>query len=342
LFGYSEGGPMSILFAATYPERVSALILGAAAARWPSAPDYPCGRSSDQMLAALEHIGSHHWGQGDCIEWYVPSLADSPHARKLFARYERMAASPSAFLRMLRMIREIDVRALLPAIHVPTLVIQRLDDRVTPRCHGRYLADHIPGSRYFEQPGDHSIRFAGSGDPDALFAEIEDFLAGAKHQPDPDRVLATIVVADAVAPPVRATGPATDTHPGFRGVARHTVEARRGRLVQNTDERVLATFDGPGRALRCATALRDTAQMLGIPVRIGVHTGEVENCGEGITGTAVEIAANAAALALPSQILATRTVKDLVAGSGMTFLEQDPRPLAGMADQWLLFAVGSI
>jgi class 3 adenylate cyclase len=150
------------------------------------------------------------------------------------------------------------------------------------------------------------------------------------------------VVADAVAPPVRATGPTRDTHPGFRGAARRTVEARRGRLVQNTDERVLATFDGPGRALRCATALRDTAQMLGIPVRIGVHTGEVENCGEGITGTAVEIAANAAALALPSQILATRTVKDLVAGSGMTFLEQDPRPLAGMADQWLLFAVGSI
>jgi pimeloyl-ACP methyl ester carboxylesterase len=342
LFGYSEGGPMSILFAATYPERVSALILGAAAARWPSAPDYPCGRSSDQMLAALEHIGSHHWGKGDCIDWYVPSLADSPHARKLFARYERMAASPSAFLRMLRMIREIDVRALLPAIHVPTLVIQRLDDRVTPRCHGRYLADHIPGSRYFEQPGDHSIRFAGSGDPEALFAEIEDFLAGARDQPDPDRVLATIVVADAVAPPARTAGSATDTHPGFRGAARRTVEARRGRLVQSTDERVLATFDGPGRALRCATALRDTAQVLGIQVRIGVHTGEVENCGEGIAGTAVEIAASAAALALPFQILATRTVKDLVAGSGITFLEQGSRPQPGMADQWLLFAVGSI
>jgi pimeloyl-ACP methyl ester carboxylesterase/class 3 adenylate cyclase len=341
LFGYSEGGPMSILFTATYPERVSALILGAAAARWPSAPDYPCGRSSDRMLAALEHIGSHHWGKGDCIEWYAPSLADSPHARKLFARYERMAASPSAFLRMLRMIREIDVRALLPAIHVPTLVIQRLDDRVTPRCHGRYLADHIPGSRYFEQPGDHSIRFEGSGDLDALFTEIEDFLASASHQPDPDRVLATILIADAAASPARAAGPAEDMHPAFPGAARRTVEARRGRVVHSTGQRVLATFDGPGRALRCATALRDTAQTLGIQIRIGIHTGEVENCGEGIAGTAVEIAANTAALARPSQILATRTVKDLVAGSGITFLEHSSRSLTGMADQWLLFAVGS-
>jgi pimeloyl-ACP methyl ester carboxylesterase/class 3 adenylate cyclase len=341
LFGYSEGGPMSILFAATYPERVSALILGAAAARWPSAPDYPCGRASDQMLAALEHIGSHHWGKGDCIEWYVPSLADSPRARQLFARYERMAASPSAFLRMLRMIREIDVRALLPAIHVPTLVIQRLDDRVTPRCHGRYLPDHIPGSRYFEQPGDHSIRFAGSGDLDSLFAEIEDFLASARHQPDPDRVLATILVADTVASPARAAGPAEATHPGLRDAARRTVEAHRGCVIQDTGGRVLATFDGPGRALRCATALQDTAEMLGIQVRVGIHTGEVQNSAEGIAATAVEIAANVAALARPSQILATRTVKDLVAGSGITFHEYGSRPLAGLADQWLLFTVGN-
>ena len=129
---------------------------------------------------ALHDIAAHRWGQGDTIDWYLPSRADSPHARQLFARFERLAVSPSAFLRMLAMIREIDVRAVLPAIHVPTLVIQRLDDRITPPCHGRYLASHIAGARYFEQPGDHSLRFAASGDSDALFAEIADFLTGTR------------------------------------------------------------------------------------------------------------------------------------------------------------------
>jgi class 3 adenylate cyclase len=145
----------------------------------------------------------------------------------------------------------------------------------------------------------------------------------------------------AVAPPTQAAGPAGNTYLGLRAAARRTVQARRGRLVHSTGERVLATFDGPGRALRCATALRDTAQTLGIQIRVGIHTGEVENRGQGITGTAVEIAANVAALARPSQILATRTVKDLVAGSGITFLEHGPQPLAGLPGQWLLFAVGN-
>ncbi len=179
LFGYSEGGPMSILFAAAHPERVTALILGAATARYPWAPDYPCGAGSDEMFEALTEIAAHRWGQGETIEWFLPSRAGSPEARRLFARFERMAVSPSAFLRIVRMIRQIDVRPALPVIHVPTLVIQRLDDRMTPPCHGRYLASHIAGARYFEQPGDHALRFAGSGDSDALIDEIEDFLTSA-------------------------------------------------------------------------------------------------------------------------------------------------------------------
>ncbi|MFZ0166984.1 MAG: alpha/beta fold hydrolase [Trebonia sp.] len=177
LFGYSEGAPMSILFTATYPEQVTALILGSAAARWFPAPDYPCGEAAVEMYESLRDIAAHHWGRGDSIEWYLPSQAADPHARELFARFERLAVTPGAFLRMTAMIREIDVRAALPSIHVPALVIHRLSDRITPPFHGRYLAERIAGARYFEQPGDHSLRFAGGGDSDALFGEITGFLA---------------------------------------------------------------------------------------------------------------------------------------------------------------------
>jgi DNA-binding SARP family transcriptional activator/pimeloyl-ACP methyl ester carboxylesterase len=177
LFGYSEGAPMSILFAAAHPEQVSALILGSAAARWFPAADYPCGSSAEELYRALHDIAAHRWGQGDTIEWYLPSQAGSPRARELFGRFERLAVTPGAFLRMLAMIRDIDVRDALPDVRAPTLVISRLGDRITPPFHGRYLASRIAGARYFEQPGDHSLRFAGSGDSDALFRQIVGFLA---------------------------------------------------------------------------------------------------------------------------------------------------------------------
>jgi pimeloyl-ACP methyl ester carboxylesterase len=176
LFGYSEGAPMSILFAAAYPEQVSALVLGSAAARWFPAPDYPCGSSAEEMYRALRDIAAHRWGRGDTIEWYLPSQAGSARARELFGRFERLAVNPGAFLRMLAMIRDIDVRDALPAVRAPTLLISRLGDRITPPFHGRYLASRIAGARYFEQPGDHSLRFAGSGDSDALFRAIVGFL----------------------------------------------------------------------------------------------------------------------------------------------------------------------
>jgi DNA-binding SARP family transcriptional activator/pimeloyl-ACP methyl ester carboxylesterase len=183
LFGYSEGGPMSILFAARYPERVAALILGAASARWPAAPGYPCGEQTEEMASALEDLATRRWGQGDSIEWYAPSLAGSDAARRSLARWERMAASPSAVLRMLRMIREIDVRDVLPGLGVPALIIQRRQDRITPPCHGRYFAAHLPGARYFEQPGDHLLWL---GDTDAMFGQIREFLGGARATPGPD------------------------------------------------------------------------------------------------------------------------------------------------------------
>ena len=330
LFGYSEGSPMSILFTATYPERVTALILGSASARWFPAPGYPCGQGAQEMYDGLQDIATHRWGQGASIEWYLQSRAGSAHARQLFGRFERMAVSPSAFLRMSRMIRDIDVRAVLPAIHVPTLVIQRLDDRITPPCHGRYLAEHIAGARYFEQPGDHSLRFAASGDSDALCAEIASFLAGSSQPGDPDRVLATILQAQAVG------GSQADTR---EEAARHLVRDHRGRLIKTTADSLLATFDAPGQAIRCAAAVLDDAAALGIQIRAGIHTGEVDLVGDDITGTSVQITDRVAALAGPAEILVSRTVKDLVTGSGISFTERGSHELGGAGDQWPLFAV---
>lgn len=321
LFGYSEGAPMSIMFAATYPERVTALILGSASARWFPAPGYPCGEGTEEMFAGLGDIAAHRWGQGASIEWYMPSRADSARARELFGRFERMAINPSGFLRMMRMIRDIDVRAVLPALHVPTLVIQRLDDRITPPCHGRYLASHIAGARYFEQPGDHSLRFAASGNFEELVTELTGFLDQVTRQREPDRVLATILRAK------------------IQGDPGDLVRGHRGRLIRTTADGILATFDAPGQAIRCAAAVRDDAAAAGIPVRAGIHTGEVDLVGEEIAGLSVQITDQVAALARPAEILVSRTVKDLVAGSGITFAERGSHALNGPPDEWPLFAV---
>ena len=339
LFGYSEGAPMSILFTATYPERVSSLILGAATARYRRAPDYPCGLGSDEMLDSLEQIAAHRWGQGATIDWFLPSRASSPQARQMFARFERMAISPSAFLRIARMIREIDVRAVLPAIHVPTLVIQRLDDIMTPPCHGRYLASQIAGARYFEQPGDHALRFAGSGDIDPLFDEIEDFLTGTSHRRDPDRVLATILLAEAVDPD-RASDLQQPGHLDAHSAAiSQRVRSHRGRLRESTAQSILATFDAPGQAIQSAVAIRADAAAYGIQLRAGIHTGEVDLAGDDIGGISADIVRRVTAHAQPAEILVSRTVKDLVIGSGVSFAGRGTHELGAIPGQWQLFAV---
>ena len=178
LFGYSEGGPMSILFAASYPQRVTGLILADATARWSAAPDYPCGHESDTLAQAMERLAQRHWGEGGTADWFAPDRSGSDRVRQALARWERLAAGPSAVLRLLRMLRESDVRDVLPSVRVPALVIHRSDDRVVPPCHGRYLASHLPDARYAEQPGDHLLWM---GDTDALLAEIRDFLDHARH-----------------------------------------------------------------------------------------------------------------------------------------------------------------
>jgi DNA-binding SARP family transcriptional activator/pimeloyl-ACP methyl ester carboxylesterase len=343
LFGYSEGAPMSILFAATYPERVSSLILGAATARYRRAPDYPCGQGSAAMFDSLEEIAAHRWGQGATIDWFLPSRASSPQARQMFARFERMAVSPSAFLRIVRMVREIDVRAVLPAIQAPTLVIQRLDDIMTPPCHGRYLASHISGARYFEQPGDHALRFAGSGDIDRLFDEIEGFLTGASHRRDPSRVLVTILLAEAAdgtAHSDSASGQAAhlDTYGAAIG---QRVRSHRGLVRESTARSILATFDAPGQAIRSAAAIRADAAAHGIQVRAGIHTGEVDLDGDEVSGISVDIARCVTAHANPAEILVSRTVKDLLVGSGVFFADRGTRELGAIPGQWQLFAVTS-
>jgi DNA-binding SARP family transcriptional activator/pimeloyl-ACP methyl ester carboxylesterase len=344
LFGYSEGAPMSILFAATYPERVTALILASASARWFPAPGYPCGQGAQEMYDALRDIAAHRWGQGASIEWYLPSRAHSARARQLLGRFERMAVNPSAFLRLTQMIHDIDVRAVLPAIHVPTLVIQRLGDRITPPCHGRYLAAHIAGARYFEQPGDHSLRFAASGDNDALCAEIAGFLATTSHPDEPDRVLATILHAK----PVRITvtrprqmlpRPGQQTATAREASTQDLIRAHRGRLIKNGANGLLATFDAPGQAIRCAAAVVADAAATGIQFQAGIHTGEVDLVGEDIAGDSVRITEGVAAQARPAEILVSRTVKDLVAGTGITFAERGSFVPNGPSGQWPLFAV---
>jgi hypothetical protein len=235
-----------------------------------------------------------------------------------------MAVSPSALLRILRMIRKVDVRGVLPAIHVPALVIQRLDDLITPACHGRYLADHLPRARYFEQPGCH---LPWLDDSETMLAEIEDFVSGLAGQgPELDRVLATIVCT---AGPLDA----------YEDTARRLIQANRGRLVTSADASVVATFDSPARAIRCATALRDAAGTSGVPVQVGVHTGEVDIGADDIAGVSSQVTARLAAVAQPGEILTSRIVKDLVLGSGIAFADRGQHKLTGSDDDWPVFAV---
>ena len=251
-----------------------------------------------------------------------------------------MAASPSSLLRVLRMIRAIDVRGALPAVEARTLVIQRSDDLITRPCHARYLADHLPNARYFEQPGDHLLWL---GDTDAMLEEIEEFLTGARHPPEPDRVLATILMTDIVDSTTTAARPG-DRHwhsqlAIYQATARREVGSHRGRLIKNSDDGILATFDRPSRAITCAHALREAAAEQGIQIRAGLHTGEIEVLDDDIAGISVHIAARINDLARPGEILASRTVKDLVVGSGISFTDRGVHNLSGVPEDWDLFAV---
>lgn len=326
LLGFSGGGPTALLFAAMYPERVEALVLVSTMARFGPAPGYPCGDVTQRFTSYLRHFAETAWGEGRTLEWLAPTLAHSESARRKIGRWERMSVSPKDVATFLRLWQELDVRELLPAIRVPTLVIQREQDVVVTRCHGRYLAEHIPQARYVEVPGGMHILWV---EPDQVLAEVERFLREARAPIDLDRVLSTVLVTEVVR---------TCEDPGpFLDKAVPIVEAFRGRLVEGTGGGVLATFDGPGRAVRCADAVRNAMHELGVEVRCGLHTGEIEISGDDIGGFAVDIARRVCGLADAGEILVSSTIKDLVVGSGLTFVDRGVHTLPGVPDEWRLF-----
>src|SRR5438105_7736590 len=345
LFGISEGGPMSVLFAAAHPDRVTSLVLYGAMGRTTEAPDYPWASPAQALRESAAEFIAPYWGrqaQG-MVELFAPSLADDPRAAEFSARMERSAASPAMVQKIFEMFLDIDVRAVLPTIHVPTLVVHRRGDRVVNRRAGEELAAQIPGARYVELPGIDHLPWAG--DADAVLGEIEEFLTGARSVPEPDRVLATVMFTDIVGSTERAAelGEARwrELLGAHQSAVRRELTRFRGREVKTLGDGSLATFDGPARAIRCGQAIAETARGSGLEVRIGLHSGEVELMGEDVGGIAVHIAARVGGLAAPGEVLVSSTVKDLVAGSGITFEDQGTKQLKGISDEWRLFAAGT-
>jgi class 3 adenylate cyclase len=340
LFGYSEGGPMSALFAATYPERTVALVLYGTYARRAWAPDYPWGRTPEEWQRLVETIRTE-WGGPMGITTWGPSVAADERFRRWWATYLRLAASPGAAIAIQQMNMEIDVRHVLPVIRVPTLIVHRTGDRMARAGQARYMAEQIPGAKYVELPGDDHIPWVG--DADAIVDEVEEFLTGARPGAEPDRVLATVLFTDVVGSTERAAELGDrrwrDLLDSHHAVVRKELSRFRGREVSTAGDGFLATFDGPARAIRCAGAITEAVKPLGLEVRAGLHTGEIELMGDDVAGLAVHIAARVAASAGPGETLASSTVKDLVAGSGIRFVDRGPHTLKGIPDEWRLFTV---
>jgi class 3 adenylate cyclase/pimeloyl-ACP methyl ester carboxylesterase len=343
VFGSSESGALSVLFTTTYPERVSALVLYGAYPRMAWAPDYPDGIPEEIWAGLMQHI-EENWGRGQegGIPLYAltPDRADDPAWRKAHGRWERLSASPGAAVALQQLIHQIDVRHLLPAIRVPTLVVYRTAD-IGHAAGSRYLGAHIPGAKVVELPGNDYFPYLG--DQDAILDEIEEFLTGVRPVPAPDRALATVLFTDIVSSTERAAALGDDAW--TRTLDRHDalvareVERHRGRRINTTGDGMLATFDGPARAVRCAQAICGAVRLLGIEVRAGLHTGEIELRGADIGGIAVHIGQRVSALAGPGEVLVSSTVKDLVAGSGITFTDRGSHVLKGVPDEWRVFAV---
>jgi class 3 adenylate cyclase len=340
LVGCAEGGPMAMLFAATYPERTSALILVDTCARLLRDVEYPWGIPADRVSLFLDRL-RELWGTGNFAPLLAPSVAHDARFRRWLARYERLAIAPQAHIPMYAAYLEWDVRAVLPSIRVPTLVLHRIGDRHIRVGHARYLAEHIPRAKYVELPGEDHLFFAGDGE--RMLAEIEAFLTGVRPMPEIDRVLATVLFTGIVGSTERAATlgdrawrALLDTH---HGVIRRELERHRGREVKTVGDGFLATFDGPARAILCACDIRDGLRPLGIEIRAGLHTGECELMDDDVRGVAVHIGARVAASAGPGEVIVSSTVKELVAGSGLRFIDRGTHVLQGVPGAWRLFAV---
>ncbi len=341
LFGVSEGGPMSVLFAAAHPDRVTALVLHGAMGRTTEAPDYPWASPAEALRESAAEFIVPYWGtdaQGT-VELFAPSLADDRQAVEFAARMERSAASPAMVWKIFEMFLDMDVRAILPMIQVPTLVLHRRGDRVVNRRAGEELAAQIPDARYVELPGIDHLPWAG--DWKAVLGEVEEFLTGARSAPETDRVLTTVMFTDIVGSTERAAelGDARwrELLSAHQDAVRRELMRFGGREVKTLGDGCLATVDGPARAIRCGQAIVEAASSAGLQVRVGLHTGEVELMGHDIGGIAVHIAARIGALAAGGEVLVSRTVKDLVAGSAIRFTDQGTKRLKGITDDWRLF-----
>jgi class 3 adenylate cyclase len=340
LVGSSEGGQLAVLLAGSHPQRTCGLVLHAAYARLLRAPDYPHGVTEEEVAPALDGIGTF-WGSRRLIDMIVPSAASDPRRADWISHFVQRAASPGAARAQIRMNLDSDIRPALTAVQTPTIVLHAAGDAWISIDHGRYVAEHIPGARFVELPGADHVPFGDHAD--LLADEIIELATGAREPATPDRVLATVLFTDIVGSTERAaaSGDAEwrrvlELHDG---VVRRQLERHRGREVKATGDGFLATFDGPARAIRCAEAIRDATRAVGVPVRVGLHTGEIELRGDGdVAGLAVHIAQRISSLAGPDEILVSGAVPMLVAGSGLTFEERGSHALKGVPGTWQVLA----
>jgi class 3 adenylate cyclase len=343
LLGHSEGGNMCVLFSATHPERTTALLLVGSYAKRIRSEDYPWAPTVEERAREIEETEAT-WGSPEAFRAMAPSKENDPDFQRWIGRYLRQSASPKAAAALLRMNTQIDVRNVLPTIGVPTLLLYRTHDADVHVDEGRYVAERIPGSTFVELPGADHLMW--TGDADALLDEVEGFLTGVRRGPDPDRVLATVLFTDVVG------STETATRVGDRAwrsllerhhqVVRRALARWRGREIDTAGDGFLATFDGPARAIRCAVAATEGIRELGLQIRAGLHTGEVEIAGGDVRGIAVHIGSRVAGLAGPGEVLVSRTVADLVAGSGIVLAERGEHELKGVSGTWLVYAVESV
>ncbi|HEU5213919.1 MAG TPA: adenylate/guanylate cyclase domain-containing protein [Gaiellaceae bacterium] len=342
LFGHSEGGNMCLLYAATHPERTTALItLGCFAKRRDPDDDYPWAPDTDDREEAALDV-ERNWGhlRPEDVAYYAPSRVGDEQFVRHLEQYLRRSASPGAAAALLRMNSYIDVREVLATIRVPTLVLHRAGDRDVNIAEGRYLAAKIPGAKFVELPGDD--HWISAGDTDAIADEIEEFLTGTRPVPEPDRVLATVLFTDLVGSTERAAELGDrdwrDLLRAHDASVRREIERFRGREVDTAGDGFFATFDGPARAVRCALSIGGAVRELGVEVRAGVHTGECELDGPKVRGIAVHTGARIASLAGPGEVLVSQTVKDLVSGSGLSFEDRGAHELKGVPGEWRVYA----
>ena len=341
LVAHGHASQMALMAAATHPDRIESLVLMNGFARFSRADDYPAGippKAGEQLLAQVAHT----WGRGTMAGFLGPSVAANPGMTDWYSRLERFTASPGTALAKMRTILELDVREVLPLVTCPTLVIQNTGDAYVRAGHGRYLAQHIAGAQLLERD---SADHWPVPEPDLLVA-IQEFITGAQvEEPEVDRILTTVLFVDVVGSTERVSELGDRRWQAlldqFVSTVQLQLQTHRGVLVDRSGDGILATFDGPARAIRCAWGIRDSLQRAGLEVRTGLHTGEVTQRQGDVAGIAVHIGARVSELAEPGEVLVTRTVRDLVAGSGIDFADRGEFPLKGVPEQWELYATAN-